>query len=277
MDVERFAFDRPSLMARAERLHAGYANARPFAHVVIDDFLPPHVLHAVLEEFPERRDADWQEFDSSREVKLALADTERLGPATRHLLAEFNSQVFVDFLEALTGIDGLVPDPHYVGGGLHQIRAGGFLKVHADFNRHERLRLDRRLNGLLYLNPDWEEAWGGHLELWDRDMTSCVERILPIFNRFVLFSTTDDSNHGHPDPLQCPPERARRSMALYYYSNGRPESEVGPEHTTLFKPRPSERWKSNARQQAKRWVPPALTEHARHLRTRLAAVPRRGT
>ncbi|MGQ0779045.1 MAG: 2OG-Fe(II) oxygenase [Pseudonocardiales bacterium] len=258
--VETFAFSRANLFPMADRLREQYAAGSPFPHVVIDDFLPPEVLEPVLTEFPEPPDAKWEEFDNAREVKLALSDTERLGPVTRHLLAEFNSQVFIEFLERLTGIEGLVPDPHYVGGGLHQIRTGGFLKVHADFNRHSRLQLDRRLNGLLYLNKDWPEEWGGHLQLWDREMTGCVHRVLPVFNRFLLFSTTDDANHGHPDPLCCPPDRARRSMALYYYTNGRPEHEVNADHTTLFKLRPGEQWTGTARQAIKRWVPPAIVE-----------------
>ena len=133
--------------------------------------------------------------------------------------------MFVDFLERLTGIDALIPDPHYFGGGLHQIRPGGFLKVHADFNRHSRLDLERRLNAILYLNKDWQEEYGGHLQIWDNDMTRCEKKVLPVFNRLLVFATLDTANHGHPDPLTCPPDRARRSMALYYYTSDRPEGE----------------------------------------------------
>lgn len=255
-----FTFRRDRLLPLADEQRTPFATASPFRHVVIDDFLPPEVLDRVLQEFPEPRDVEWERFDDRREIKLALADTEAVGPATRDLLAEFNGQVFVDFLESLTGITGLIPDPHLVGGGLHQIRAGGFLKVHADFNRHTRLRLDRRLNGLLYLNKDWREEWGGHLQLWNKDMTECEHRILPVFNRFVLFATTDDANHGHPDPLCCQPDRARRSMALYYYTNGRPEDELNADHSTLFKQRPGEQWAGTARQVAKRWIPPAIVD-----------------
>jgi len=261
-DVQAFTFRREELFPLAERFRPRFLAASPFRHVVIDDFLPQDVLEPVLTEFPEPRDAQWQRFDSSREVKLALADTEKMGPATRHLLAEFNGQVFVEFLEHLTGITQLVVDHHYEGGGLHQIKAGGYLKVHVDFNRHRKLNLDRRLNGLLYLNKDWKDDYGGHLQLWNKDMTVCEHKILPVFNRFVLFATTDDANHGHPDPLACPEDRARRSMALYYYTNGRPEEEINPDHTTVFKERPGESWKSNLRQVAKRWVPPALLDLA---------------
>ncbi|MEU8244839.1 2OG-Fe(II) oxygenase [Nonomuraea sp. NPDC048916] len=258
--VESFTFRREELIPLADGLRESFLKASPFRHVVIDDFLPPSALEPVLAEFPEPRDVEWQRFDNAQEIKLALADTERMGPATRHLLAEFNGQVFVDFLERLTGIEHLVSDPHYDGGGLHQIKPGGFLKVHVDFNRHRRLNLDRRLNGLLYLNKDWEESYGGHLQLWNRDMSVCEHKILPVFNRFVLFATTDEANHGHPEPLTCPDDRARRSMALYYYTNGRPEEEVLDEHDTKFKQRPGEEWKSSFRQTARRWVPPALVD-----------------
>jgi len=259
-DQTTFMFRRTELLPIADKLKAEFSSAMPFPHVVIDDFLPPTVLDAVLDEFPEPEQNDWQKFDNAREVKLALADAEQMGPATRNLLAQFNTAVFTDFLERLTGIEALIPDQHYVGGGLHQIRSGGFLKVHADFNKHSGLRLDRRLNAIIYLNRDWQEEWGGHLQLWDSEMTRCEKKVLPVFNRLLVFATLDDANHGHPDPLTCPPDRARRSMALYYYTNGRPGTEAHVDHSTLFRQRPGEEWTSTARQRIKRWVPPALVD-----------------
>jgi hypothetical protein len=234
--------DAERLMALAAKHHEAYITAEPFPHVVIDDFLPEGVLESVLEEFPKPGAIDWQRFDAPSEKKLAAASELQMGPATRSLLHQLNSSIFIDFLEALTGIQGIIPDPHFVGGGLHQIERGGFLKLHVDFNRHRRLNLDRRLNLLLYLNKDWREEYGGHLQLWDKDLTRCYERILPIFNRFAIFTTTDFSYHGHPDPLTCPEGWSRKSLALYYYSNGRPAEELadGGAHSTLFKARPGE-------------------------------------
>lgn len=258
-DVNTFAFDK-SFIDRGREQHDRFLSNTPFRHIVMDDVLPPAVLDAVLSEFPAPEQASWQEFDKQTEIKLALYDTTLMGPATRNLLAEFNGQVFVDFLEALTGIGGLLPDPHYEGGGLHQIRPGGFLKVHADFNRHHRLNVDRRLNALLYLNKDWDESYGGALELWNRDMTSAEHRVLPLLNRLVVFATTDFAYHGHPEPLTCPPDRARRSMALYYYTNGRPDDEVTADHNTLFRRRPGERFRPSRRDSLKRWVPPAVAD-----------------
>jgi hypothetical protein len=261
-------FDRSTWVSRGETHREAFLRATPFPHVVLDDVLPPDVLNRVIDEFPSSDNACWQRFDRQSEIKLALADTTRMGPTTRQLLAEFNGQVFVEFLEALTAIDHLVPDPHYEGGGLHQIRRGGLLKVHADFNISQRLQLDRRLNALLYLNPDWSEDYGGHLELWDESMNRPVERIAPVFNRMVVFATTDGALHGHPEPLRCPPERARRSLALYYYTNGRPARERSAEHTTLFRARPGERIQRSWRSQARRWVPPVIADIGRRRRGR---------
>lgn len=261
-----FTFRREELFPLADKHQDQFRAATPFPHVVIDDFLPPSVLEGVLEEFPAPEQPDWEQFDTSREIKLALADPEQMGPVTRHVLAEFNSGAFVDFMERLTGIEALIPDPHYLGGGLHQIRPGGFLKVHADFNRHTRLDLERRLNAILYLNKDWEESYGGHLQIWDNEMTRCEKAVLPVFNRLLVFATLDNANHGHPDPLTCPPDRARRSMALYYYTSGRSEHEQQEQHSTVFRQRPGEKWTSSARQRATRWAPPAMVDLARSLR-----------
>jgi Rps23 Pro-64 3,4-dihydroxylase Tpa1-like proline 4-hydroxylase len=268
MSVDQaFAFRRQDLLPLADQLRQQFTEASPFPHVVIDDFLPPDVLDAVLEEFPQPEQIDWQEFDSAREVKLALADAEQMGSTTRHLLAEFNSMVFTDFLTALTGIDRLIPDPQYSGGGLHQIRAGGFLKVHADFNKHPEFDLYRRLNAILYLNKDWAEEYGGHLQIWDNDMTRCEEKVLPVFNRLLIFATLDNAYHGHPDPVTCPPDRARRSMALYYYTVEQPEGGQD-EHTTVFKARPGEEFNNTTRQALKRWVPPVVSDALRERRRR---------
>jgi hypothetical protein len=109
--------------------------------------------------------------------------------------------------------------------------------VHADFNKHSTYDLDRRLNLLLYLNKDWPEEYGGHLELWDRQMQKCEAKVLPIFNRVLIFGTTDFTYHGHPDPLRCPEGVTRKSLALYYFSNGRPAEEVTGGHSTIFRAR----------------------------------------
>jgi hypothetical protein len=227
------------LLAAGQDGRAAYMGAQPYPHICLDHFWDAGVLSRVAVEFPELGGKGDVRFDDPNQRKLATRGEYRFGPETRALVHFLNSQPFLEFLSALTGIGGLIPDPYFIGGGFHEIRRGGFLKIHADFNRHPDLQLDRRINVLIYLNADWEEGWGGHFELWDREMTQCVQKFLPVFNRMVIFNTTDVSYHGHPDPLTCPGERSRRSLALYYYTNGRPGGEVRADNriTTQFRPR----------------------------------------
>jgi hypothetical protein len=270
-DSRSFSFDPLGLEALAEARGDGYRNAEPFPHVVIDDFLPRSVIDDLQAEFPRPGDLDWTRFSTRQEQKLASDDTDHMTPVIKHLLREFNSATMVNFLERLTGITGLVPDPHYWGGGLHQIERGGHLAIHADFNWHEQLRLDRRLNLLLYLNDDWQAEWGGALELWEQDMSASNKSILPLANRCVIFNTTDHSYHGHPDPLACPPDRTRQSLALYYYTNGRPRGEASASRSTLFQPRPDEAWKRtpfDARRTAHRVLPPVVLDALRSMKDR---------
>ncbi|GBF81427.1 2OG-Fe(II) oxygenase [Aphanothece sacrum] len=236
----KFCLDADYLDNLAVQCHEQYVEANPFPHIVIDNFLPEYVLEQILDEFPQPRSIDWQRFDGTGSKKLASTSELQMGEFTRFFLYQLNSSIFINFLEKLTGIEGIIPDPHFQGGGLHQIERGGFLKMHVDFNRDRIMKVDRRLNLLIYLNKDWQEEYGGHFEMWNKDMTICVKKILPIFNRCVVFSTSDFSYHGHPDPLNCPEGLTRKSLALYYYSNGRPPEEISDSHTTLFKERPME-------------------------------------
>ena len=253
-----------SRMAEAERSAlAAYRSAKPFPHLVLDDFFDPALLDQVLAEFPNPGEIRWQRFDNEKEVKLASAAESSFGPVTRLLLYHLNSITFLEFLGRVTGVANLISDPCFDGGGLHQIQRGGKLAIHADFNKHPRFGLDRRLNALLYLNKDWRDEYGGHLELWNREMTRPEAKILPVFNRFVVFGTTDFTYHGHPDPLQCPAGMTRKSLALYYFTNGRAAEEVSNEkHSTLFHNRPGEEYRPTFKQRmrsvARDFLPPIV-------------------
>ncbi len=265
--VQNLTIDRFLPLARMKELaasgHSSYVEAAPFPHIVFDDFFDPELLELVLAEFPQPGAIRWQTFDNEREIKLASAAESSFGPATRLLLYHLNSITFLEFLSAVTGIASLIPDPSFEGGGLHQIVRGGKLAVHADFNRHRTYDLDRRLNVLLYLNKNWREEYGGHLQLWNRDMTRCEARVLPLFNRVMIFGTTDFTYHGHPDPLQCPEGMTRKSLALYYFTNGRPAEEISGEHSTLFRARYDGEFKPSPGQRLRRLardlLPPIVT------------------
>lgn len=249
--------------------YASYSKARPFPHIVFDDFFDPELVDAVLSEFPKPGEIPWQRFDNEREIKLASAAEMAFGSVTRLLLYHLNSVTFLAFLSKITGIQNLIPDPTFEGGGLHQIVRGGKLGIHADFNKHRRYNLDRRLNILLYLNKDWKEEYGGHLELWDQDMKHCQARVLPVFNRVMIFGTTDFTYHGHPDPLRCPENMTRKSLALYYFTNGRPTEELNGDHSTLFRARDHADFKptlhNRVAQLGNELLPPVLSRFLRKL------------
>jgi Rps23 Pro-64 3,4-dihydroxylase Tpa1-like proline 4-hydroxylase len=240
--------DLDPLLARAEADAGAYRTAAPFPHIVIDGFLPQPAAARAVAEFPApERIADWRRADAldaqgrvAQALKLGYSRERDFGPALRGLVHELHASPFLRYLEILTGIAHLIPDPHMTGGGLHQYLPGAVLRVHADFNRLPGVELDRRLNLLLYLNEGWDRSWGGDLELWDAEMERCRVRIAPLANRCVVFSTTSTSFHGMPEPLACPAGRTRRSLALYYYTNGRPDDEPATAHSTLWQARPHE-------------------------------------
>ena len=212
-------------------------------HVYFDNLVNPDILQQAANEFPSPEQFDFYKYDNPLEKKLAFDQISKLPPTVQQVLIEMNSPYFLNFLEVLTGIEGLIPDPYYRGGGIHQILPGGKLDIHVDFNIHPKLKLHRRLNVLIYLNEDWKEEYGGHFEIWSgyqeertHVLEECHARILPIFNRLALFTTAETSYHGHPDPLTCPAGRTRRSLATYYYT-ALPEETLEP-HSTVFIKRP---------------------------------------
>lgn len=219
---------------------AAYSQAGPFPHIVLDDLFDADALRRVTAEIPSPLQpntlfsADVQHL---QERKFAWRDIPRLGPESTRLIGFLTGKPFLEFLSTLTGVAGLAPDPYMWGAGFHQILNGGKLAIHADFNIHPVTQLYRRVNLLLYLNEDWDAAWGGNLELWTADMAACAERIAPLFNRTVIFNTSDISFHGHPEPMTCPPDRVRRSLALYYYTY---ERLAHAEHSTLWRDRPND-------------------------------------
>ena len=223
--MKPFLFDADALSVRATKQREAYARASPFPHAVLDEFLPEEVAQFALEQFPEPSSPIWLDHLSRlpehQPMKQGIGEISRmrnLYPRLQLILQAFNSFPVIQFLEQLTGIEGLVPDPYFRGGGVHQILAGGSLSIHSDFNFHPKLKLYRRLNLLVYLNRNWLPEYNGSLELWNGDMTACAVSIAPIFNRCVIFNTDRMSFHGHPMPLTTPEGVTRKSLALYYYS-----------------------------------------------------------
>jgi Rps23 Pro-64 3,4-dihydroxylase Tpa1-like proline 4-hydroxylase len=234
IDLEKFDINK---------LHNDFINAEPFNHIIIDNFFNSNYLDEVLEEIKSldetldeeynRREKDYIE----QSKKIGLSEYNRFGNKLKSLIDFSKSNEMIKFIENITGIDNIQDDPELYGGGIHRTKRGGRLAIHADFNLHPNTGKHRRINILLYLNKDWKPEYNGELELWNKDMNKCFMKIPPIFNRLVLFRITDTAYHGHPEYWMAPENISRLSIALYYYTDDRPENEKSNFHMALWKER----------------------------------------
>lgn len=205
--------------AELHSLSRQYRENEPCPHIYLADFLEPNVAAAMEGEFPALHTEEWTHYKHHNENKLGLSKRSMFPPTLGEAVDELNSPEFVRWLSQLVGIPNLLADPMLEGGGLHQSARGGFLNVHTDFSMHHyHKNWRRRVNLIVYLNPGWHEEWGGALELWDTSMTKCIAKYPPLLNHAVVFTTDDKSLHGFPDPLTCPDNQSRKSLALYYYT-----------------------------------------------------------
>jgi hypothetical protein len=228
---DTFALQTLSVSTRYQREYG-------FPHIVIDNFLVPSIAEHLWSVFPFINDAQWINYFHYNEKKYGLSKRDAMPPIIGHTIDMLNSQEFINFLSDLTGIKDLISDPSLEGGGLHQVTAAGFLNIHADFTTHPHHRhWRRRINVLIYFNKEWQNEFGGELELWTRDMSRVFRKVAPIFNRCVIFNTDEDAYHGHPDPLGCPADVTRKSIALYYYTQ---DKMLPLKRATNYQPRPGE-------------------------------------
>jgi Rps23 Pro-64 3,4-dihydroxylase Tpa1-like proline 4-hydroxylase len=202
-----------------------WIESKPFNHIVIDNFLSKYIAEAVAIEFPDFDSDSWRLYNNSLEIKKLLNHWDKFGPETYKLFNYLNSEKFISQLEIFTGCD-LFADFGLNGGGLHAHKRGGKLNTHLDYSIHPKLKLERRLNLLIYVTPNWQDEWGGFLGLWGKNNTKngpgeLVKSIAPMFNRAVIFDTTQNSWHGLPEPINCPESVSRNSLAVYYLCNPR--------------------------------------------------------
>ena len=206
-----------------------FLNAKPFPHIVIDHFFSPETANQIAEEFLLYDDEGWHSYLNPIENKKTSNNWNVFSPLLYQVFNQLNSRGFISELESLTVIEQLFADPGLHGGGLHSHSRGGKLNVHLDYSIHPKLKLERRLNLLIYVSQDWKPEWGGGLELWSHDEErnrpkELVKTIDCKFNRAVIFDTGPRSWHGLPNPITCPEGVVRQSLALYYLSKPRPNA-----------------------------------------------------
>ena len=226
------------LPGHAQSLRREYLNAKPWPHIVVEGIFPEGLLDSVAAECAGLDQARLIRSNDYRQIKQEAS--EGLGPATKHLLEIVEGESFREFVSAVTGVADLLPDPMHKFAGAHRTPPGGFTKIHRDFEVHPTSGLFHRVNLLVYLNRDWANSYGGSLELWPPDMSAIGRRIFPRFNTMVLWETHDATLHGLPDPVKCPLDRTRLSVACYYYTKARRVAAWGERRGSYWAARPGE-------------------------------------
>ncbi len=234
VDLARFSAELPPLREAMD-------TAEPFPHVVIDDFLRADIAERALADFPTPTAGEWIHYKHVTERKIGRSQVAQFPDVHRMIVDAMSTPEFVGYLSRLTGIPGLFADPELEGGGLHQTQAGGFLSVHTDFSAHARHpSWARRVNVLVFFNRDWEDEYGGQLELWDSNVERCVTTISPTFNRCVIFPTNERTYHGHPRALDVDPGFTRKSLALYYFDEVEDAANATNARATSYRARPQD-------------------------------------
>ena len=225
-DYAKLAFDNSEL----------YSSNDPFSHIVLDNFLPNNIAEILSNEYPKvsEQRKEYKFHGHQNASRHFLEDSRSFSTNLKLFSSAISSRSFLLFLETLTGIKSLIPDPYFMGGGAMMTGKGGFLNVHVDFNWHQKLQAWRRCNMLLYLTKDWQKSYEGNLELWSTDGKSKVKEIEPIFNRAVIFSTTSESYHGQPSTINTPDGIYRNVFSAFYYATTKDEKIDSSPHYTKY-------------------------------------------
>lgn len=240
-ELKKIATTCADKILKAERTNS--FNEVPFKHLVIDDFFPDELAQICLKNFPATNRQEW-DYNNDLDIEIKYRTTWEsefdIPDGIVYAVRVMNSAMFLQAMSSVFSIPKIIPDPYFSGGGLNITKPGGLLDVHVDGNYHDATGLNRRLNAILYLNPNWQEGWGGEFGLYDENGDKCIKRVAPLFNRLVIFDSHDKSFHGLPDPLDFPEGEERKSIILYYYTKDKRPSEqilTDEPHSALWKKR----------------------------------------
>lgn len=240
-DLKKIALKCAKKVETSERNKEYFSS--PFKHIILDNFLPKDMAKHAMIAFPKTKSNQWNfTYDKDIEIKKRSNWESEfdIPEGIVEVIRILNSSIILNAMGERMKIKKLIPDPYFTGGGLNITERSGLLDVHIDGNYHDATSLNRRINLLIYLNPEWEKSWGGELGLYDSKGDNCLKKINPIFNRCVIFDSHDTSFHGLPSPINFPKNQLRKSIILYYYTFApRPQHQVKVEepHSALWKKR----------------------------------------
>jgi len=214
-----------------------FNKSKPFSYIVIDNFFENYYANSLFLQFPNI-DSNWHKYFNPIEIKYTLDNLDVMSPDYKNLFYILCGNQIIEYIKKISNIDNLEYDPYLHGAGLHYYPNGGKLDMHIDYGIHPLSNKERRLNLIIYMNKDWDENWGGDIEFWDNNMENCCAKIAPLFNRAILFETSDKSWHGFPTQIICPSDQGRKSIAIYWVSDQRPNAK--PRFKAKFVSKPSD-------------------------------------
>jgi hypothetical protein len=213
-------FDKDTLLNFASAYDHTYRMAEPFPHASLKNVIPWEIMDEIHRDFPSETELD---FEQLSEGNLLLSKPTLFPDSVGFLIKEMSSPLFLTFLENLSGIKGLIPDPHFEGAGLNICKRGSLIDLYQDSNIHSKLGLHKRVKIVLFLNKDWNPKWGGELELWAKDKGEPVKSIVPEFNRFICMSNSERCRYASLNQVNCPSGHVKKFISIYYYSAEPPE------------------------------------------------------
>ena len=219
-------------------LKESFQNGDPIHHIYESSFFSEKDVMTILSHWPSLQDERWHTLQRMIQFgvgkKLEISSLEKMPQPISALLKQLQTKEFIQAVEYITGIPNLKSDMDLYGGGIVYTPSGGFLKIHADFNYYDKIKLYRRVNLIIYMNEEWNPDWKGGLQLWSSDMKEKKQEYLPFLNHFILFRVNDKAFHGYPEPLACPETVGRKSINLYYYSEEPDTHQDKEPHKTIW-------------------------------------------
>ena len=253
LDLATFTQALEHLQNESQSLQRSYIEAQPYPHLVIDDLFNPALLERLIVEFPTAKNRDWLVWDTKHEFKTTSRGIDGLSTFTQMFCLWLNSREVINTIESIVGIRNLVGDPLFHGAGLHEMYRDSWLEMHADYTKHFSLPLMRRFNVLIYLNPNWDDSWGGELVLQNPKHPGVRASYAPYFNRTIIFPTTAQTFHGVPKAVSCPINRSRKLLSIYYWTPI-PMPLWAKAGTPLV-------WASDCKQKLKNWIETRVVEN----------------
>lgn len=209
-----------------DRYNKEYTSAKPFEHVVIPNFFTEETAEDIHKNFPDP-DKTWFKYENPFEGKYIL-NKFKDGDYMKGIIDGLYTQEFLAHMSKLSGIENLESDPHLNAGGLHSYTRNGVSGVHLDYTIHPLSGKERRLSIMIYMSKNWDDAWGGHLKMWDDNLENCKTLTHSLWNTALIFRTNGKAYHGFPEPIKCPEGNFRKVIGIYYMSEPTIESLQNP-------------------------------------------------